>query len=144
MLVYSSGNAFYHNNFINNTVQVDDWISEYPDFWDNGCEGNYWSDYHGVDLDLYSDGIGDILLPWEGVDNYPLMNVYWNPCDINHDLEVNRTDIDISAKAYGTRPGDTLWNPHVDITGRESLVPDGKVDMRDISLIARHFREHYP
>jgi parallel beta-helix repeat protein len=138
----SSINTVFHNDFINNTVHVDYWTSEHANFWDNCCEGNYWSDYNGTDLD--NDGVGDTYLPWEGVDNYPLMNVYWNPCDINHDLEVNRDDIDISARAFGTRSGDVLWNPHADVTGSEPLVSDGKVDMRDISVVARHFGEHYP
>jgi len=39
--VYSCSNAIYHNDFVNNTVQV------YTDgsicTWDNGSEGNYWS-----------------------------------------------------------------------------------------------------
>ena len=113
--------------------------------WDNGCEGNYWSAYNGTDLD--NDGVGDTGLPWEGVDNYPLMNVYWNPCDISHDLEVNRTDIDSSANAFSTRAGDNLWNPHADITGQnirsEPLVLDGRVNMRDMSLIAKNFGEHH-
>jgi parallel beta-helix repeat protein len=137
----STDNTVFHNDFINNTVEVKSWTSERANFWDNGCEGNYWSAYNGTDLD--NDGVGDTYLPWEGVDNYPLMNVYRSPCDINHDLEVNRTDIDISANAFGTRSGDSLWNPHADITGPGQLVSDGKVDMRDIGLIARHFGEHY-
>jgi len=88
--------------------------------------------------------LGDTFLPWEGVDNCPLVNVYWNPSDINHDLKVDMRDIGISAEAFGTIPGDTLWNPHADITGPEPLVPDGKVGKRDISLVAKHFGEHYP
>jgi len=43
--------------------------------WDNGEEGNYWSDYTGEDLD--GNGIGDTpyLIPDKGkaTDNYPLM-----------------------------------------------------------------------
>ncbi len=141
-LVWSSNNAVSHNNFINNTVQVRDLTPEYTNVWDNGCEGNYWSNYNGMDTD--NDGVGDTFLPWEGVDNYPLMNVYWNPCDINHDLKVDMRDISVSAKAFGTVPGDTLWNPHADTTGPELLVSDGKVDMRDVGLVAKHFGEHYP
>lgn len=47
-----------------------------------------------------------------------------------------------SAYAYGTRRGDDLWDPCADIKGPEPLVPDGKVDVRDISLVARHSSEN--
>jgi parallel beta-helix repeat protein len=137
----SSQNTICSNNIVENDVPVNITLAS-TNSWDNGCEGNYWSNYNGSDLD--DDGIGDTSLPWEGVDNCPLMNVCWNLCDINHDLNVNMTDIINSATAFGTVPGHTWWNPHADITGPESLVPDGRVDMRDISLIARHFGEHYP
>jgi parallel beta-helix repeat protein len=135
-------NTICHNNFIENTVHVNNTTPEYLNFWDNGCEGNFWSNYNGTDLD--SDGVGDTLVPCEGMDNCPLMNVYWNPCDMNHDLKVDMKDIGKSAKAFGTRSENDLWNPHADITGPEPLVPDGTVDMRDISIIARNFMEHYP
>jgi parallel beta-helix repeat protein len=141
--IFDSGtnsNLIYHNSFIDNNIQTDR-ISPSNDIWDNGCEGNYWSNYNGTDLD--NDGVGDTYLPWEAVDNYPLMNVYWNPCDINHDLKVDFRDIGPSARAFGTVPGDTWWNPHADITGPDG-VPDGKVDMRDLSLIAKHFGERCP
>jgi hypothetical protein len=41
--------------------------------WDNGVEGNYWSNYTGVDQ--YHDGIGDVpyVLSADDADNYPLM-----------------------------------------------------------------------
>jgi hypothetical protein len=52
-------------------------------------------------------------------------------------------DVGISAKAFGTVPGDAKWNPHADTTGPDGI-PDGKVDMRDVSLIAKHFGERYP
>jgi parallel beta-helix repeat protein len=139
---YCVNNTFCHNNFISNTRHVINWTPTDAHHWDNGCEGNFWDNYNGTDLD--NDGVGDTFLPWNWVDNYPLMNLYWNPCDIDHNLKVDMKDIGKSAKAFGTQSGDTLWNPHADITGLEPLVPDGKVDMRDISLIARHFMEHYP
>jgi parallel beta-helix repeat protein len=139
-LTRSFNNTVCHNSFLNNTVQVYDWTPENVNVWDNGCEGNFWSDYNGTDLD--NDGVGDTYLPWEAVDNFPLMNVYWNPCDINHDLKVDMKDIGRSAKAFNTVPGDLLWNPHADITGPFGQ-PDGKIDMRDIALIARHFMETY-
>ncbi len=68
----SKENTIYHNNLINNTVQVD--IGDSAGVWDNGAEGNYWSDYDGQDLN--GDGIGDTLLPCQGLDQYPLMEAW--------------------------------------------------------------------
>ncbi len=136
----SSNNTVCHNNFVDNAIQLDNPTPRYTNFWDNGCEGSYWSNYDGTDLD--DCGVGDVNLPWEGVDNYPLMSLYWSPCDINHDLKVDMRDIGKSAAALDTVSGDALWNPHADITGSTPIVADGKVDMQDVNLIAMHFGEH--
>jgi len=72
-LYYSSNNnTIYHNNFINNTNQV--W-SDSMNVWDNGKEGNYWSDYTGQDLN--GDGIGDTpyVIDENNQDNRPLMGI---------------------------------------------------------------------
>lgn len=75
-LYKSSQNIIYHNNLINNTDQVrPQYTSLSSNTWDNGAEGNYWSDYAGEDVN--GDGIGDTNLPHLGVDNYPLM-VPWS------------------------------------------------------------------
>jgi parallel beta-helix repeat protein len=69
----SPNNVVYHNNFLNNTEQT---TSSGPlNAWDNGAEGNYWSDYNGVDSN--GDGIGDTLLPHRGIDDFPLIQP-WN------------------------------------------------------------------
>lgn len=132
----SLNNVIYHNNFINNTIQAGlDGLSNGVS--DNGFEGNYWSDYNGTDLN--GDGVGDTNLPWQRFDYHPLMNRYWNPADINHDLRVDVKDIAAAARAFGSYPGNSLWNPHADITGPVYLEPDGKVDIRDIALVASNF-----
>jgi parallel beta-helix repeat protein len=133
---FSTQNTIYHNNIADNSQQANVTFAS-TNSWDNGCEGNYWSNYNGTDSD--NDGVGETYLPWERLDNYPLMNVYWNPCDTNHDLKVDKDDIDISTRAFGTRSRDDLWNGHADITGTAPLVPDGRVDMRDIGLVAKNF-----
>ncbi len=145
---HSERQIFYHNNFINNTRQIydfswDDWAPASINIWDSRCEGNFWSDYNGTDLNR--EGIGDEPYTIDGnnSDRYPLMNLYWNPCDINHDLKVEMEDVAKAAIAFDAEPGHPRWNVHADITGPEYLAPDNKVDMRDIGLIARNFGEAY-
>ena len=139
----SEPNSLFHNTFINNTNQASS--DNLPNTWDNGYPsgGNYWSDYNGTDAD--GDDIGDTpyVIDENNVDTYPLMYIYWNPCDINHDLKVDMKDIATAAMAFKTVPGDPKWNPKADITGPVHLVPDGKVDMRDIALTAKNFMKHY-
>ena len=62
-------NTFFHNNFIDNNDHASSFSPTTK--WDNGAEGNYWSDYEGDDVD--GDGIGETLLPHLGLDYYPLM-----------------------------------------------------------------------
>jgi parallel beta-helix repeat protein len=61
----------FHNNFINNTYQAWDVLSN---TWDDGpvSGGNYWDDYTDVDND--SDGIWDnpFVIDDDSQDNYPL------------------------------------------------------------------------
>ena len=66
----SSDNTIAHNNFISNTKQA---ISDSINIWDNGSEGNYWSDYTGTDSN--SDDVGDTpyVIDENNQDNYPLM-----------------------------------------------------------------------
>lgn len=90
----SGNNKIYHNNFLQNTVQVFVGFGSISHVWDDGYPGagNYWSDYNGTDLcsgqfqnESGSDGIGDssydIMFLWQhmgeywmvvGQDHYPL------------------------------------------------------------------------
>jgi len=69
-------NRFHHNNFVNNTMQIDVTYAG-PTIWDDRSECNYWSDYTGVDDGsdgrVAGDGVGDTLLPHQYVDYYPLI-----------------------------------------------------------------------
>jgi parallel beta-helix repeat protein len=66
----SQNNALYRNNFIDNPTQVERFGN--ATVWDNGAEGNYWSDYIGTDANR--DGIGDTPYPDEyGWDKHPLI-----------------------------------------------------------------------
>jgi nitrous oxidase accessory protein len=70
----SYDNQIHHNNFISNDIQAQDF--GIGNLFDDGSEGNYWSDYKGKDKD--KDGIGDTAYSIDGLagsmDNCPLMN----------------------------------------------------------------------
>jgi hypothetical protein len=92
----SGNNIVFHNNFVNNTHQVrNDYTVYGTDFWDNGSEGNYWSDYTGNDTN--ADGIGDTpyIIDENRKDNFPLMFPY--------DIE-NNTIIRPSAETSSVPP----------------------------------------
>jgi len=61
-------NTLYDNNFIDNPTQAEGTAE-----WDNGAEGNYWSDYPGEDRN--GDGIGDTDLPHLGIEYRPLIGL---------------------------------------------------------------------
>ncbi len=66
-------NTVWNNDFVGNIRQALDDTSGTKVFWDNGFEGNYWSDYNGTDQN--GDGIGDspYFVDKNNLDNYPLM-----------------------------------------------------------------------
>jgi len=77
---WAQNNSIYHNNFVDNTNQV---YTESTDIWDNGLEGNYWSDYeerypNATEID--DSGIWDTpyIIDEKNQDNYPLVKP-WSP-----------------------------------------------------------------
>ena len=109
----SSSNTIYRNNFVDNNMQAYSGTGT-GNVWDKnipgeGRQGNYWSDYTGIDAN--GDGIGDT--PYRitpvGADNYPLTNT-WSEHDIsieNVTLSTNETyigsivDINVTVKNKG-------------------------------------------
>jgi parallel beta-helix repeat protein len=75
----ANSNKIYHNLIIANSQQASDSGSNN---WDYDSEGNYWSDYSGVDNGaggrVPGDGIGDTNVPHpsSGFDNYPFIKKY--------------------------------------------------------------------
>ncbi len=132
----SNGSIIYHNNFIENGWQVRYLVGPSSCVWDNGCEGNYWSNYNGTDLE--GNGIGDTELPWEDVDSYPLMNVYWNPADVDHDLDADLYDAVKLLIAYGSKLGNENFNPHCDIAELY-----GEIDLYDAVLVLVNYGKKY-
>ncbi|MFW6117548.1 MAG: right-handed parallel beta-helix repeat-containing protein [Thermoproteota archaeon] len=73
----SSLNSFYHNRFVDNDQQVVTGESS-VNFWDDGEEGNYWSDYqmrYPESEQLDGSGIGDTVyvIDEDNLDHYPLI-----------------------------------------------------------------------
>ena len=82
---YASDNIVYHNNFINNRRSPQCSSTASTNVWDNGKEGNYWSDYQELYPDAEEiDGSGIWNTPYvipdiieeDNYDNYPLINLW--------------------------------------------------------------------
>lgn len=83
----SNNNAFYHNNSFNNSKHVS---SNTPtNAWDNGIEGNYWSNYTG--LDENRNGVGDepYIVDKQTLqrDRFPLIRPHINEVYLSVDTE---------------------------------------------------------
>jgi hypothetical protein len=113
----------YRNNFINNTKQVDFRIYrgyvEAPkaDLWDNGIEGNYWSDYltkHSDAKEVNSTGTYDTpyeLYP-DNFDNHPLVE----PVEISLQTET-------TSNTEGLSPDYHTWTVVVLILAGSIILP---------------------
>ena len=113
-LTKCANNTIFHNNFIENQGQIN--VHNLTSTsWDNGEEGNYWSNYQG--LDSNGDGIGDTpaliaseFAPYTTIrDIYPLM-VPWNPQGL------------LSSLLISCNPSTTFAGFRVNINGRLTYV----------------------
>jgi parallel beta-helix repeat protein len=107
MSTASNNILIYHNNFVNNSNQVESYQS--ANTWDNGCQGNYWSNYTGIDAD--GDGIGDTpyVIDADNQDRYPLMHA-WSSLPV-HDINtgLGYATIQEAINANETLNGHTIF-----------------------------------
>lgn len=147
---FSSGNKFFHNNIVNKGQQVS-LQAEDPTVWDNAYPsgGNFWGDYNGSDIysgpyqnETGSDRIGDTSynISANKMDAYPLVFPYgYVPSpDFDEDGAITIFDVVKIARAYGSVPGVTKWNPYVDLN------QDSQIDILDLVAIAISFGEQWP
>jgi parallel beta-helix repeat protein len=113
----TTNNTFFGNNFMNNTEQIEmddshsflESLNIEPsdsrfasvNFWDNGTEGNCWSNYTGTDAD--GNGIGDTphILDKNNQDNYPHMNPYETSEDSNEEQTTSELTLIAVAAVIG-------------------------------------------
>lgn len=104
--IYSNNNYIFHNYIDSNEDQVK---NNGNNFWNNSDhEGNYWSDYTGLDNGakgrLAGDGIGDTNIPHLGVDYYPLVEPPQNDSYIKNitiSLELIKSEFQIDEPITG-------------------------------------------
>ena len=70
-----------YNVIVRNSLQLNGrnvYVRNSTDYWDDGFEGNYWSNYTGIDAD--NDGVGDtpFVLDANNVDHHPLMGLFYS------------------------------------------------------------------
>jgi hypothetical protein len=58
--------------------------------------------------------------------------------DLNGDGVVNIIDVATVARAFGSKPGDPMWNPAADLDN------NGEVNIVDVSMVARNFGKKCP
>jgi PKD repeat protein len=122
------------------------WINETVDFnATEGCDSYTW-DFGDGNVATGSESM--INHTYLSIGNYAVTlnvtsNGLWNAitksititfrADLNRDGTVNILDITILAKAFGSRPGDSDWNPIADIYA------DGVVNIRDVTIAAKDY-----
>jgi len=77
-IYYSQNNRFINNNFISNTKPIYD-VGDQLNIWDNGTEGNHWSNYeekypNATEVDNSGIWNTPYIINKNNQDNYPLVN----------------------------------------------------------------------
>jgi hypothetical protein len=124
-----TNNTFYHNVFVNNSVNVKFYnnIITGGNFWDNGVQGNYWSNYNGSDIN--NDGIGDTpyVINSANSDGYPLFSPFNEP-SINvtppvYDLQINIPETNVSQQPTSTPTSTPTITPTQSTTNNNPATP---------------------
>jgi len=88
-------NVFHHNNFINNSYQVE--TLDAVNSWNTTAQGNYWSNYkqrypNAIELDSTGVWNTPYVIDATNKDNFPLMNPWNPPKDITPPITADNYD----------------------------------------------------
>ncbi len=119
-LYVSTSNSIYRNNFNNTHTQAE---SDQPNTWDDGIEGNYWSDYSGTDNN--HDGIGDTPYTINTInqDEHPLLGMF-HSINVTTDTEtysisgISNSSISNFSYEIGPETGNKIVN--INVSGRDN------------------------
>jgi hypothetical protein len=105
---------------LNNIYQVNTLTTSKTDYFDNGKEGNYWSDYHGTDSN--GDGIGDTpyVIDTQRSDRYPLT------------APVNISDVPDFIPQWAVAPNVQLTNPTKTTYSNGNIALDFVIDKQPV------------
>jgi|SRR5271157_1433285 len=115
----SYNNTIFDNNFPGNGSQILCYDNS-TNTWDNGLEGNYWSNYTGVDTNL--NGIGDTpyIIDSTNRDNHPLMGLFQSfntslNCDVNivSNSSINEFEYDAPNRTITLQVSNTTTNQKI-------------------------------
>lgn len=134
-------NTVCHNNFINNTKQINNDSTYHGNYhseaaiypigdYDNGKEGNYWSDYKGEDKN--NDGIGDSPYVVDSIlkDHYPLMQPWGAPHVSIFNLENATCHGNVSLNFTTSKP--TSWVGY-SLDGVDNVTITGNTTLTDLA-----------
>ncbi len=117
---HSSDNRVYWNNLLHQHDRIVINPSQAMSQWDNGSEGNYWSDHSGWDGN--GDGISDIpyRIKGGGIDHYPLMRP-WKPSVVAMGIKFTGPDEFVTVRNWSEEDVDlTGWQlQSVDLETKE-------------------------
>jgi RHS repeat-associated protein len=130
----STGNQIYNCSFIGNT-QSQAYIPTigFPNAWDNGSQGNYWSNYIGQDSN--HDGIGDqpYQIDADNIDRYPITQIWTTP-PVAY-LVVRGADNQIYYRTYNSTS--TTWNSWKTLPGSTNDSPAAAVCGNELHVVVR-------
>jgi len=79
--------------------------------------------------DLVRDGVIDLK------DLAFLLKHFGSNCDLNNDNKINMTDLDLLSACFGSKKGDSRYNPCFDLNG------DGEINLLDMAILTKNFKE---